>query len=114
MRLLKAFVALHPWQSLFLVVALLLSGVAGSVGVSALLPALQIVLKDTSTKETEFTRYLDLAFHEIGVTPTFGPLLLVILAAALSSYSLVFVATQRIGYLAADMATNLRMQLLRA
>jgi len=114
MRLLKAFVALHPWQSLFLVVALLLAGVASSVGVSALLPALQLVLNDTSMKETEFMRYLDLAFRAVDMKPTLGSLLVVILAAALLSNSLVFLATQRIGYIAADMATELRRSLLRA
>ena len=114
MRLLKSFVSLHPWQSLFLVAALLLSGVAGSIGVSALLPTLQLVLNDTSTKQNEFTRYLELAFNAVGVKPTLGVLLFVILGALLSTNLLIFVASQRIGYIAADMATDLRRALLRA
>jgi ATP-binding cassette subfamily C protein len=113
MGLLKTFVARYPWQSVFLVVALLLSGVADGVGVSALLPALQLALNDPNAEQNEVTRFLSDAFVSVGMEPTLGVLLLVILGAILVKNLLVFVANQQIGYISADVATELRMDLLR-
>jgi ATP-binding cassette subfamily C protein len=113
-NLLRNFVARYPWQSVFLVAALLLSGVADGVGISALLPALQLALGDTAAESNEVTRFLEEGFEALGITPTLGVLLLVILGAILVKNLLVFVATQQIGYIAADVATELRRDLLRA
>jgi ATP-binding cassette subfamily C protein len=114
MQLLRAFVARYPWQSVFLVAALLLSGVADGIGISALLPALQLALGESGGEKNDITRFLEDAFASAGITPTLGTLLLVILCAILAKNVLIFIASQRIGYIAADIATELRMSLLRA
>ncbi|NJN52891.1 MAG: ABC transporter ATP-binding protein [Gammaproteobacteria bacterium] len=114
MHLLRTFVSQYPWQSVFLVVALLLSGLADGIGLSALLPALQLTLSAEAKDDgNDFTRFVDDAMASIGMTPTLGVLLSVILGAIVLKNILIFFANQRIGYIAADVATELRMTLLR-
>ncbi len=116
MQLLKTFVTHYPWQSLLLVLALLLSGLADGIGLSALLPALQLTLTSSvgADDSNDFTRLVNEAMAEIGMTPTLGVLLTVILTAIVLKNILIFFANQRIGYIAADVATELRMSLLRS
>ncbi len=114
MSLLRTFVTQYPWQSVLLVVALLLSGLADGIGLSALLPALQLTLPTGVAEDsTGFSAALNEAMANFGITPTLGALLSVILAAIILKNILIFFANQRIGYIAADVATELRMSLLR-
>ena len=53
------------------------------------------------------------ALATVGVAPTLGPLLLIIVSGIAIKNLLIFIAEQRIGYIAADVATELRMSLLR-
>jgi len=113
MRLLRTFVSRYPWESVFLVVALLLSGVADGIGLSALLPTLQLTLQDPAAERDEFTQFIGDALDRMGISPTLGILLTLILVAIITKNVLIFIASQRIGYIAADVATELRMSLLR-
>ncbi len=115
MQLLKTFVRNYPWQSLILVVALLLSGVADGIGLSALLPTLELALASGDAGPTnDITQLLSNTMNQLGITPTLGVLLSIILSAIVVKNILVFLANQRIGYISADVATGLRMSLLRA
>jgi ATP-binding cassette subfamily C protein len=116
MQLLKVFVTRYPWQSVLLVLALLLSGVADGVGLTALLPALQLTLADTNAagEPNDFERFVNDTLTRLDITPTLGVLLMIILGAIIFKNVLIFFANQRIGYIAADVATELRMSLLRS
>ena len=116
MELLKAFIRRYPLQSVLLAVALLLAGVADGVGLSTLLPALQLAMSSESTDspQNEFTQRIQGLFLSAGVSPTLGLLLAIILGAIVVKNSLIFIAEQRIGYICADVATELRMNLLSA
>jgi len=114
MRLLRTFVSRYPWQSLFLVLALLLSGVADGIGISALLPALQLAIGDLGGERNEFTQFLEETFAALGISQSPGVLLVVIVGSILVKNALIFIASQRSGYIAAGVATELRMSLLRA
>src|SRR5262245_32535599 len=112
MHLLRAFMRRYPFQSVFLVLALLLSGIANGVGLSSLLPALQLVL--TPDSKDPMAQKMLLFFSSIGITPTIGILLVIILAAIATKNVVIFLAEQRIGYISADVATELRTNLLSA
>src|SRR5215813_10377701 len=114
MELLRVFIRRYPFQSVFLAVALLLAGVADGIGLSSLLPALQLAMTPEVANENEFAKRVHEAFAGAGITPTLGLLLGVILGAVFLKNSLIFIAEQRIGYIAADVATELRMNLLAA
>jgi ATP-binding cassette subfamily C protein len=115
MELLKAFIRRYPFQSVFLALALLLAGVANGIGLSSLLPALQLLLNGSpATAHNEFAERVHDVLVRIGITPTLHLLLGMILGAIWLKNMLIFVAEQRIGYIAADFATELRMNLLSA
>jgi ATP-binding cassette subfamily C protein len=104
-----------------MLIALLLSGIAEGIGLSAMLPLLAIALggiKGTSAvtgkQATQAEKMIRDIFDSIGLTPTLELLLLLILAAMLLKCVLVWVANKNVGYTVAHLATKLRLQMLRA
>ena len=102
-------------------ILLLLAGLADGIGLSAMLPMLNLAFRHTGETtltdpegQDELTLFVYQLLEGIGLTPSLGVLLTVIVAGIGLKSLLVFVAEQRIGYLAADVATRLRLDLLRA
>lgn len=116
MKLLRDFVQRYPWPSLFLVLALLVAGVADGIGLTALLPLLNIVVSPDGAYENQGG--IDGAVHEalfaVGLDPTIGVLLTVMVVGIAVKGLLVFIAELRIGYISAEVATGLRFELLKA
>lgn len=115
MRLIRTFVEQYPWPSVMLVAVLLAAGVADGVGLSALLPLLDVALNPGGTAPTEG---IQLQVREglaaLGIPPTLGVLLGVLVFAVIVKNVFVLFAQTRIGFIAADVTTHLRMDLLRA
>jgi ATP-binding cassette subfamily C protein len=104
-----------------MLIALLLSGIAEGIGLSAMLPLLAIALggiKGTSAatgkQATPAEKMIRDIFDTIGLTPTLELLLLLIFAAMLLKCVLVLVANKNVGYTVAHLTTKLRLQMLRA
>jgi ATP-binding cassette subfamily C protein len=121
MRLVFIIFRQYPWQTVAMLVALMLSGIAEGIGISAMLPLLAIALggiKGTSgaaTKQvTPAEKMIQDIFDSIGLTPTLELLLILIFAAMLLKCVLVWVANKRVGYTVAHLTTKLRLQVLRA
>ncbi|HEX7034481.1 MAG TPA: ABC transporter ATP-binding protein [Pseudomonadales bacterium] len=121
MRLIGQFVVRHPWQSLVLMVLLLLAGLADGIGLSAMLPMLNLAFDEAgagrladSGQQDELTMFVHRLTEALNLSPTLGVLLGFIVAGIGLKSLLVFLAEQRIGYLAADVATRLRLELLGA
>jgi ATP-binding cassette subfamily C protein len=115
MRILIIFARAYPWQSLIMVVALLLSGVIEGIGLSALLPLLALASgeMDFGGKSASLKRAVTQALGHVGLTPSFETLLIIILTALVLKSSLVMFANQRVGYMVARITTDLRLNLLR-
>lgn len=115
MRLIRGFVSRHPWTSLWLVVLLGLSGLADGFGLTVMLPMLDLAFNDGGAPPTDplsvFTRDT-LAWA--GLQPSLGVLLALIVISISLKCLLVFIAERRMGYIAADVATELRARLLSA
>ena len=101
-----------------MLIALLLSGIAEGIGLSAMLPLLTITLGDAegiagkqTTAAGEMIRNF---FDTIGFTPTLELLLALILTALLLKTALVLIANRNVGYTIAHLTTKLRQQILRA
>ncbi|MGB5587839.1 MAG: ABC transporter transmembrane domain-containing protein, partial [Gammaproteobacteria bacterium] len=116
MRLIREFVKRYPGQSVILVTALLLAGVADGIGLSALLPLLNITLESSQSGGTEsaLSRFIFDALDKVGISPTIGVLLSVIVSVVCLKGLLIFFAKQRSGYIAAEVSTGLRTELLKA
>jgi ATP-binding cassette subfamily C protein len=121
MRIVFIIFRQYPWQTVVMLSALMLSGIAEGVGISAMLPLLALVIggiKGTSAaaakQATPAEKIIRDIFDTIGLTPTLENLLLLILAAMLLKCVLVWVANKRVGYTVAQLTIKLRLQMLRA
>jgi ATP-binding cassette subfamily C protein len=108
----KRFLQRYPGESAVLIFALLLSGVANSIGLSALLPVLNLAFEN-EVPESGVERVAIDALQAVGLSPDLGLLLLIILGAIVLKNAMVLFAEARIGYIAADVATGLRLRLLQ-
>lgn len=115
MRILITFVRAYPWQSLIMVLALILSGIIEGVGLSALLPLLALAggELDFGGKSAALKRAVTQALGYVGLTPSFETLLIIVLAALVLKSLLVMFANKRVGYMVARVTTDLRLNLLR-
>src|SRR5262249_20957455 len=71
------FIRSHPWQSLVVLLCLLLAAVAEGIGVSALLPALSVAT-GAGHAATGFERAVRSALATVGIPLALGPLSLLI------------------------------------
>ncbi|MGD8977606.1 MAG: ABC transporter ATP-binding protein, partial [Gammaproteobacteria bacterium] len=97
MRLIREFVRRYPGQSVILVVALLLAGVADGIGLSALLPLLNITLESSqgAGEDSALSRFIFDALDTVGISPSIGVLLFVIVVVVFVKGLLIFFAKQR-------------------
>ena len=105
-----------------MLIALLLSGIAEGVGLSALLPLLNIALGPEATSmlpgaegagQNEFERTVLDTLASMGIAPTLGNMLLIILGGVAFKSVFLLIGQRQVGYTAAQVSTDLRLQLLR-
>jgi ATP-binding cassette subfamily C protein len=115
MRLIQRFIVRYPWQSVLLIVLLILAGAADGIGLSALLPLLNMTMQSESGGEEDaLSRNFREAFESLGMEPTLVVMLGVIITGIVVKNVFLFFTEQRTGYIAANITTELRMRLLRA
>ncbi len=123
MQLMLSFFRAYPGQTVIMLVALLLAGVAEGVGLSALLPLMNIAIQSdatgaaagaASTTQNEFERMVTDTLRVMGISPSIGVLLVVIVAGATVKSLLLLLAQRQVGYTAARVATDLRLDMIRA
>lgn len=125
MRLLLTFTRIYPWQSVMTLVALLLAGVAAGVSVSALPPLLSMIIAQQTgavTPRPDIRHEADGGFEDsvmatllaMGIEPSMGVLLAVMVGAITLKSLLTLFAQKYVGYMAAQVSTDLRLALLRS
>lgn len=123
MRLMLAFFRAYPWQTLVMLLALLFAGVAEGIGVSALLPLLNLANRPGLEAVVEgpgmqarsgLEQGVDGFLGVLGLDPTIGILLLIVVLGVTLKCVLLLVARRHVGYTAAQVATDLRLDMLRA
>lgn len=119
MRFMLTLFKAYPLASFLMLVALIMSALAEGLGLSALLPVLNIALyhdRPEASPVGNSSQAEDLVLgllNWLGVAPELGPLLiLIVVAASLKSLLLLF-ALRQVGYTAAQLATDLRLEVLR-
>lgn len=118
MRLMLSFYRAYPWQTFLTLLALSVAGLAEGIGLSVLLPLVNMAMEggaETAARsDNEFEQRVRATLDLLGITPTLGHMLLVVVCAiGLKSLLLLFTKRQ-VGYTAARLATDLRLELLRA
>jgi len=125
MRFLITIARIYPLPSIIMVIALLLAGVMEGVGLSMLLPILGIAVGQQSesgqlsTESTGATgsmleQLVANGFSALGISPTVGMLLWIFIATITVKSALVLLAKKQVGYTVARVATDLRLEMLRA
>ncbi|WP_461517435.1 ABC transporter ATP-binding protein [Porticoccus sp.] len=118
MHLMLNFFRKYRWQTLLMLLALFLSGLAEGVGLSALLPLLNVAIKSGSGNElgsqNPFEQYVVEFLANVGIEPTIGPLLVIVVIGVALKSLLLLVAQRQVGYTAAQIGTDLRLEMLRA
>jgi len=123
MGLMLDFFRAYRGRSLLMMLALVMSGVAEGIGLSALLPLLNIALGAEASSmipggdaagDSRFEQIILSALHTVGIVPTLGNMLLIILGGVAFKNLFLLIAQRQVGYTAAQVTTDLRLQLLRA
>ncbi len=101
-----------------MMLALLFAGIAEGAGLSALLPLLNIAINKQSAGEgdtgndNEFSQIVTDFLNRMGIEPDIGPLLIIIVIGVTIKSLLLLVAKKQVGYTAAQVTTDLRLELL--
>jgi len=123
MGMMLGFFRAYRWQTVLMLVALLLSGIAEGIGLSALLPLLNIALGPEATSmlpgastagQSEFERTVLDTLAGLGIAPTLGNMLSIIVGGVAFKSIFLLVAQRQVGYTAAQVSTDLRLDMLRA
>jgi len=116
MRLILTFFKAYPTQSIITLVAMLLAGIAEGFGLSMLLPLLGVVINTTSGAESlagispsHLERYVNGIFAAVGLQPTIGVLLAFFVGCIVLTALLSLLANKKVGYMVAQVATDLRL-----
>ena len=101
-----------------MLIAMLLAGMAEGLGLSAMLPLLNTAVGSeaagSKVSSPAAERMVREGLHALGIPPTLEVLLVVIFAAIILKSFLILLANKRIGYTVAQVATDLRLEFLRA
>lgn len=116
--ILITFARAYPIQSLLMVGALMLAGLAEGSSLSLLLPILSIAV-DTregapAGERSEFAQKVVDVLQGFGISPTLTSLLVIAVLGITLKSLLLLVAERQIGYTKARLSTDLRLNLLRA
>jgi ATP-binding cassette subfamily C protein len=104
-----------------MLLALLLAAIVEGIGVTALLPLISTVLGShagsvpgVSAKSSGLEKTVTEILSSLGLTPTLGTLLVVVVLTILIKSGLLLLARRQVGYTVAHITTDLRLVLLRA
>jgi ATP-binding cassette subfamily C protein len=119
MSVFRYFVRAYPWQSFVVLLCLLLAALTEGVGISTLLPLLSIATEsngsDTSgSTPSDYEIWVRTELERMGIEPALGSLLTLIVAAFWLKGLLLLLSKRRVGYTVAQIATDLRLGLLRS
>jgi ATP-binding cassette subfamily C protein len=124
MRLLLTLIKAYPWRTVIALVAILLAGIADGLSITALLPLLNIATGgDASGAATaaetvdaggQLEQFIIDTLASVGLEATLGVLLSVIVTAVIIKSLLLLAAETHVGFSAAHITTDLRLELLQS
>ncbi|MDV6345353.1 ABC transporter ATP-binding protein [Nitrosomonas sp. Is37] len=114
MKLLLIFSRSDPWRSALVIASLVLAAAVEGFGFSTLLPLLSLASNRPVSEHSALGQIMESLLSFVGLHPSTPVLLLVILIALLIKSVLLLVANRQVGYTVAQVATDLRLRLLRA
>ena len=113
-RFFRHFMRAYPGRSAAMVLLLALGGFVEGVGVVTMLPLLELVTGGGAGEPSALGQAVGSALEAIGLSPTLGVLLSLIVVAMTLKAVFLWLAMRQVGFTVAQVTTDLRMQLLRA
>jgi ATP-binding cassette subfamily C protein len=115
MKLFLAFSRAYPTQSALALGSLLLASLIEGIGLVTMLPLLASQSPDMANRLPKgLTRVVQQALDFVGVTPTVGVLLLIIVTVITLKCVLVLLANRQVGFTVALVSTNFRLEFIRS
>ncbi len=111
--MLAAFARAYPGRTSVALLALMIAGVMDGLGLSLLLSMLNLATGSTEDPSLPERVALDFATM-LGLTPTTGVLLVIGISLIALKAVIVLLANRQVGYTVAHVATDLRLELIRA
>lgn len=112
MRTLITYIMVFPKRSAFVLIALLLAGVAEALSLTALLPLLSIAVGESI--DSDIGKFIVQIFHRVGIEPTLEFILLFIVSGMLVKGCILLLTNRQVGHTVAHVATALRLNLIEA
>jgi len=113
MKLFVAFSRAYPRQSALVVGSLLLASLFEGIGLTTVLPLLAR-MGDTAVRTSGLSRTIDRVLGTIGLTPTVGVLISIVILGVALKCVLVMFANRQVGFTVAHVATDLRLRFIRS
>lgn len=122
MRLLLVFARAYPLRSAVALFALLVAGLAEGLGLTTLLPLFTTALDGGGSEAagglsiagSGTDEVVTTVLGQVGLAPTLGVLVLIVVCGLLVKAGLMLWAHRQVGYTVAQVATDLRLALIRA
>jgi ATP-binding cassette subfamily C protein len=122
MRLLFIFLRAYPLQSAITLGAIIIAGLIEGLGLSLLLPLLSLAADINAGSAGQIAgragstlnQMVNNVFEKIDITPTIGMLLIFFVACMTLKAILMLAMNRQVGYMVAQVATDLRLKLIRA
>jgi ATP-binding cassette subfamily C protein len=117
MRVFHYFLRAYPWQSLIMLLCLLLAAVMEGIGISSMLPLLSMATgpqDEPGTAPSGYEAFVQRALSRFDLEPTVGTMVVLVIGAIWLKGLLMLLAKRQVGYTVAHVATDLRLALLRA
>lgn len=112
MRTLITYIMVFPKRSAFVLIALLLAGIAEALSLTALLPLLSIAVGESI--DSSMGKLVVDTLHQVGLSPTLEVILLVIVGGMFLKGAILLMTNQQVGHTVAHVATALRLDLIKA
>lgn len=115
MRTLYTYIMVFPRRSAFVLLALLIAGIAEGLSLTALLPLLSIAVGESGgSGESSIGKFMEKALQDIGIAPTLDTILIIIVGGMFFKGLVLLLANRQVGYTVAHVATALRLDLIEA
>lgn len=112
MRTLITYIMVFPKRSAFVLIALLLAGIAEALSLTALLPLLSIAVGEST--DSNIGKFIVEILHQVGIEPELEAILLVIVGGMFIKGAILLLTNRQVGYTVAHVATALRLNLIEA
>ncbi len=113
MQLLLVFARRYTSRTIIMLVCLTLAAMAEGIGLSSMMPLLSMVT-GSKGEESGLEHTIRSLLAMVGITPTLGVLLVLIVTGSVVKATLMLLAQRQVGYTVAHVATDLRLALLRS